>query len=58
MTGTCRAGVLAHRPALMPDEASVGRWPQARRAVATPIARPVTTVAWAPCGARSSVLGR
>ena len=47
MTGTRRASILAHRPALMPDKASVGRWPQARRAVATPIARPVTTVACA-----------
>ena len=56
--GTCRAGALAHHPALMPDKASVGRWPQARRAVATPIARPVTTAACAPCGARSSVVGR
>ena len=42
----------------MPDKASVGRWPQARRAVATPIARPVTTAACAPCGARNSVVGR
>ena len=47
MTGTRRASILAHRPALMPDKASVGRWPQARRAVATPIARPVMTVACA-----------
>ena len=31
---------------------------QARRAVATPIARPVTTAACAPCGARNSVVGR
>ena len=31
---------------------------QARRAVATPIAQPVTTAACAPCGARNSVVGR
>ena len=35
-----------------------GRWPQARRAVATPIARPATTAACTPCGAGSSVGGR
>ena len=42
----------------MPDKASVGRWPQARRAVATPITQPWTTAVCAPCGARNSVVGR